>query len=511
MPQDAACPKCEFSFPVTEARHAYTVACPQCDSQMTVEFQKPSAPPPPGEPPYELLVRAGALPVSNAVAEKRRKHDDDDDREKGKSRGGSAMIVLLSGGLGLLVVLLGLGATGWFLFTQIDVETASNNSNNNMRNNFPNNQNKGGNNNNNNTKGIFPGTPGGGDIPPTKPKDEFDLSPLPGNVPNIFAPTLPAAVSNVTFDGKVGAIAIGGGGRYLVLHFPDQGELRLFDVANASIVATTASDTGTVFLAAGAQKVVLYSQTGQTFRVYSLPELRKLYDAKSPDGLHGIAMGSRTNGPMLSVSVFGTVALWKITDRDMTEVPNSTSRQEVHWRGPVRATPDGTAFSTFDSLNARDKSTLLTVANRTWKVQKDVGQVPFAGLDGNFYGNGVVMNRNGQDQRFGGIGAGSNQWFVPSPTNKDFFLKVSPTTIGAGAKRKSTIVVTVHRDRDGDKVATGTQTFTDLPEFDGFVERFNNQASVPFDQHLFLVPEAKVLITLPKEKDRVVIRKLAAE
>ena len=41
MPQDAKCPKCDHTFPVTEARQAFTVACPRCETEMTVEFKKP--------------------------------------------------------------------------------------------------------------------------------------------------------------------------------------------------------------------------------------------------------------------------------------------------------------------------------------------------------------------------------------------------------------------------------------------------------------------------------------
>jgi hypothetical protein len=119
MPQDATCPQCHTSFPVTEARHAFTVACPRCDAEMTAEFRKPTAPPEAGQPHYELLVRPGALAGAAAPpVAKRRKDVDEDDGPRGT--GGSALIVALSGGFGLLVVLGGLGLTAWVLFGLID-------------------------------------------------------------------------------------------------------------------------------------------------------------------------------------------------------------------------------------------------------------------------------------------------------------------------------------------------------------------------------------------------------
>src|SRR6188508_2252483 len=107
MPQDATCTACKHVFPVTEARGAFTVPCPKCEADLTIEFKKPATPPDAGQPPYELLVKSGALPNSAPATTKRKRPDDDDDEPKRK--GGSAMIVLVSGGLGLLFVLGGLG------------------------------------------------------------------------------------------------------------------------------------------------------------------------------------------------------------------------------------------------------------------------------------------------------------------------------------------------------------------------------------------------------------------
>src|SRR5215471_4864430 len=105
MPQDATCPSCKHMFPVTEARQAFTVACPKCETDLTVEFKKPATPPEAGQPPYDLLVKSGALPGTTASAPSKRKKADDDEEVR---KGGSALIVLLSGGMGLLFVIGGL-------------------------------------------------------------------------------------------------------------------------------------------------------------------------------------------------------------------------------------------------------------------------------------------------------------------------------------------------------------------------------------------------------------------
>ena len=84
MPQDATCPKCTHAFPVTEARHAFTVACPKCEAELTAEFKKPAAPPEAGQAPYELLVKPRALPgtVVPPPVPKKKKDDDDEDEDR---------------------------------------------------------------------------------------------------------------------------------------------------------------------------------------------------------------------------------------------------------------------------------------------------------------------------------------------------------------------------------------------------------------------------------------------
>ena len=71
-----------------------------------------------------MLVKPGALAEAPApAAGPRRRKGDGEQKKRG---GGSAVVVFLSGGLGFLVVLAGLAATGWFLFTQVDTEPSYN-------------------------------------------------------------------------------------------------------------------------------------------------------------------------------------------------------------------------------------------------------------------------------------------------------------------------------------------------------------------------------------------------
>jgi hypothetical protein len=491
MPQDANCPKCKHIFPVTEARQAFTVPCPSCETDLTIEFKKPANPPEAGQAPYELLVKPGALPGHNKpIPQPKRKPDDDDDEPKRK--GGSAMIVLLSGGLGLLFVIGGLGLTGWFLFTQIDMtETVSNRSNNNRGN--PANPPRGGNNNNNNNNNP----------PPPKVEPTFDLRPVRGSVPPITPPSLDNNITNIALPGKVGAVAVGGGGRYIVMHFPQKAQLGILDVSKPEEFGTlfVESDPGEVKLAAGASFAVVYTQSG-IFRLYSLPGLKKLNDTSVGQlrNVKSIAMGSRTNGPLLAVTG-RDVLLLDITKNGLKPIEGSLGQPGQH-HDMLRASPDGTAFTTFDGFGNNHKVKLLTEAGRKWKVT-DMPQVPFPGTDGYFYGNGTVYSRGGQQIASAGAGIGSNTWMIPAVSGNGDFVKMSAT----GTKSKRSVALTVHANRNADAPVSGSPTMIG-PEIDTLM---GSGGSIPRDKapdhHLFYVPEAKLLVILSGNKDKLILRK----
>jgi hypothetical protein len=115
---------------------------------------------------------------------------------------------------------------------------------------------------------------------------------------------------------------------------------------------------------------------------------------------------------------------------------------------------------------------------------QDVAPAPFPGPDGNFYGNGVVVDKAGRDRRVGGPGAGT--WFVPSISSPDYFLSIGPRPI-AQPPGRGPVEVRVHRAGNANAAAAVPAAFSELPEFDGLFDPFGRPA-VHLDQYLFLVP-----------------------
>lgn len=526
MPQDAKCPSCGHGFPVTEARHPFTVTCPRCEAMLTVEFKKPATVPEAGQPPYELAVKPGAAADATAAAPKPKKRKEDDEEEKQRG-GGSALIVLLSGGLGLTVVLAGLSLTGWFLFTQVDTDepvarrSDNRNNNSNRPNNSGNKANSSGNNNKapndgntggtNKTKKKVKGNDGGvGFNPgePAAPKDRFDLRPAAGTLTAIKPPAdLDANVpKSILLPGRADAVAVAGGGRYVVFHFPE-GRLALFDANTGDVEKeATMENGGTALLTAGANKlVVAVPHIRNRLRAYSLPDLKPLNDFEVPlfHGARSITMGPGTNGPLLAVDPFGEVALLDVNSGKPVEgaggrigIPNPQ----------VRASHDGKVFLAGNGYGQGDKFSLVGESLQKWQVKSPDVAAAYIGPDGKrVYGKDQVVTTNG-DTVVTKPASLAHAWFVPAVTaTGDYFLRVNGVKVGTAPRQRDAISVSLHKGTDGNNPVL--PAWEGLPEVENLANAFF-VSSEPLDRHLFLIPEAKLLVVLNRDKSKLVVRKL---
>lgn len=384
MPLDVTCPRCQRAFPVTEARTAVPLECPRCDAELTAEFRPATR-----RAPAAVRVRPG-YPASQSaytILATRRKSASARKRER-QLKSGSVLGVMLGSLAVLLVSISGLGATGYYLFaarpgtretgaspvSRVPVALVP-----------------------------APDAPESGSSVPLLPRvEKFDLTPVTGGFPPITATKLePDAV---TLDlgphgGRAGAVAVGGGGRFLVVHFPESGTLNVFDASEGRFLGGVPAEKGDVKVAAGLSWVVTCSG-GNNFRVLTLPTLERRYDTTVPmfGGVSAMAMGHRTDGPLLVTNSFGDVALLDVTGAALREVEGSRKKPGIVPNN-LRAAPDGTAFLTFahafDPPASRNAKVLFE-SGRDWAVANLEAPVTCAGPDGLFYGNaGSPLDRTG--------------------------------------------------------------------------------------------------------------------
>ena len=264
-------------------------------------------------------------------------------------------------------------------------------------------------------------------------------------------------------------------------------------------------DTTTdIKLAAGVSRAFLYVPSTGVFRVYSLPSLSKEFDTGAPmTGATSIAMGSRDE----RADADGRERRCGAGGRERPGAGGRGLARRPAVNGQhARATPDGTAFAMFSVVRSTQSVRLLTVVNRKWNVTELGRMMPFPGPDGNFYGYGAAVDRTGSVRI--SPPAANWTWLLPSATENGAFLKIVPANTGTAAKPKRTITVTAHATSNPNTPLAGAPTLTGLPEFEGFAVGTGLKTNLVFDEHLFFVPEAKMLATITNDRTKLVVRKV---
>lgn len=536
MPLDATCPQCALAFPVAEVFWPVGVECPGCGAGLTVEF-RPVPHPAPGEPHYQLQVTPGLPPDPSVPADCRFPGrpivSDELDPRRAKATSSGRGLVAAAALTALLVNVAGLGWLASYLFSPEGLDTSAADRRSSHLPPAPENR-------------LAPRVPPpppvaldlpGGDWPPFKLPTVPDLGShaLPSTVPVLPPPPvsgLPAAelppprpfflrpvmpslpplgrarldadgTREIVLPRPAGAVAVAAGGRYLVMHFPQTAELACLDVTSGEIVAQVVTEDTTGLLAAGATRAVFYAPQAHRLRVYSVPRLEKLEDARPAlfSAACGLALGHQTDGPLLLVDARGEVVLQEVHKPGLPEVAGSRGKPGIR-SGVVRASAHGRHFATADGFGPRDTVVVLTESAGRWQVSRFPAPTPFPTASGTlFLGRGGAADADGRLVPLGSKLAGS--WLVPAVTGLHY-LKITP----GGGPAPRTLTVSVHFGRDpasADQPFVGTRVFESLPA-EGLFDSAGEPV-VPLDQRFILVPEARVLMTLPGSADRVVMRR----
>jgi hypothetical protein len=130
-------------------------------------------------------------------------------------------------------------------------------------------------------------------VPPKK--DE------PVVVPKDPPPAAKDEVTTVKLPGAANAVAVGAGGKLIILHLPQQKQLAVFDVAQGKVVKYLPTAEATVFIAAGLDHLFVANPTAKVIQRYSLKTFEKEATVQQPiDGtVAGLCMGSNSKGPLL--------------------------------------------------------------------------------------------------------------------------------------------------------------------------------------------------------------------
>jgi S1-C subfamily serine protease len=322
--------------------------------------------------------------------------------------------------------------------------------------------------------------------------------------PTVVRP-LPAPVSD---------LCVGGGGRYLILHMPRVRALAVFDVSQARIVQTIPGADEDIRFAAGMDKLIVLHPSKKVLQRWSLTGRQREALVPLPfkmDRVLCVAMGCASDGPLF---VGGPVDDPKDLSKPrvalldvQTLKPLPLTKVERHGIGfgeptPVRASANGRVFTTWRQGGSPQGIQVFALEGtelRTWYVGSTPGHcVP--GQDGKHIFTSLLGIHTTDAKNVEGSNKDGRCGAVPAH-NAPFFLGIRALEPGRQGKDadKGVRVYLVGDPRPLATLPEVSELGTDLDAW--------GRTTLTLDKRLHFVPEAKVIITLPKENDRLVLRR----
>jgi len=301
----------------------------------------------------------------------------------------------------------------------------------------------------------------------------------------------------------VADVAVGGGGRYLVLHLPRARKLAVFDVNKAEVVGHIPVNEEDAKFAASLEDVVIVLPRARTIERWGLKTRERKVAATLPvkGVIKTIAMGSASKGPLLVHSAVGTqpldrasfalvnVETMRLLDGEIKTHMGTSSRDNMH----IRASANGKVFGlwcTSHSPSGLGAIILSDAGVTAHYAHTSVGHV-LPGPDGKIlftrsgkYAPQVKLIRAEPLERGGPM--------VPACHGHYYLSLPQPGKTG---------VPSVHAPGRSRPIATLKDLDLSVPAEEWIKHDFT------FDKRVHLIPEAKLVITIPVTNDRLLLHR----
>jgi WD40 repeat protein len=353
----------------------------------------------------------------------------------------------------------------------------------------------------------------------------------------------PSDPSVRTLGGKISDVAVGGGGRYLILTLKEARQIAVFDVNAADIVKTIALPSENALVTAGAKAFFIAFPDQGLFQRWDLETMtREGANLPSPirARLKGLAMGSDSDGPLLAVwspdsnnnfpqqvrfsfldpntlkvlkagpiTNGGFQGIGSVSPSGGTILLHPFLQQRVH----VRASAGGDLYGIWQTNGSPSGFQTLAVRRSALKgiYNHDSLDHLAPGPDGLtvYTGRGGELDAEGKPLRGSDSRPPTSPALTIPSTDPVYYLSINGLNQNRSPNSPATAVTaSVHAASDGTRLLTVQQ----LDEMKGVG---NSEAWIADDftneKRFHLIPAARLLITIPPTNDRLVLRRLDIE
>jgi S1-C subfamily serine protease len=348
--------------------------------------------------------------------------------------------------------------------------------------------------------------------PPSQAPKAEDYKPSPPpTLPPIKPPVMVGKKVVVHLPDAIRDLAVGGGGRYLVLHLAARRRLALFDLAEAKIVDFLPVPDEQVRFAAGAQKLLVVLGDARIIQRWDLTTRKRETTAPLPFSgvIQSVSMGSASAGPLLvhrreNSNPSATAPVDFIDIQTLKPLtlghpgagrPGFSNAENVQ----IRASADGQVFAGWCTNCSPSASSLVLRDNRVmqYPIYETTGHV-IPGPDGkvlysargSYTNEGRLLGDKGED----------NFWFMPAHDPRYFLGFRQYGKMPSGLAKSDG--VTIYRAGD-------TRPLLSLPAVE--IPGIENTDPIAIDKRIHLVPAAQVIAVLPATNDQLVLYKVDAD
>lgn len=320
------------------------------------------------------------------------------------------------------------------------------------------------------------------------------------------SPRLLGAKSVFPLPGAIDQLAVGGGGRFLILHLKRLDKLAIFDVSQAKVVHYMPAPAEDFLFQASAEKLVVIIPSKKVLERWSLRTLEKERSVPMPVSFAPAraALGSASSGPLLLWGPLYDTALVDLDTLKKVEVRDLRIPGNLDTHGlMIEASPDGSAFiswnrrqrgedpAQFRLLRIRgDTAVLRTGLAEEAPAHASIADGPVFTCDGRVYTADLKP-----------IAAKGLAGATLVPVGNSYVLAAR----WEGPTRKTRLAVHFMSD------LAEAFTIGDVTELDGTVTDKTDPAAFTWEKRLHFVPSAQLLVTIPATNDRLVLRKLDVE
>jgi hypothetical protein len=338
-----------------------------------------------------------------------------------------------------------------------------------------------------------------------------------GSNPKIAPVQAGAPQTEVKLPSDIDDAAVGGGGRFLILHLRKLRQLAIFDTSAAKVVNFLPLDSDNILFAAGAEKLMVVSVDQNTISRYNLLSLEREAIVPMPVTgiINAIAMGANSQGPLLVLASKGTEpqssTAFSLVDPNTMTLKDTLSKVANHYRSylykiHIRASADGTVFCMWspDSMPSGLQTMIIEGNNaQSWHISSSLGLTIPSPDSRIIHTSGYTYTVEGKIRNR----TASGMLRIPAMRG-NLYLEIDPEGgITVRLPGEDYVLAALPQINDISDVSRnlsiGLGNFPLYPMPVAAAPRQNTQ--LDRDKRIYFIPNAHLIVVIPATKDRLIL------